>query len=337
MAWLAGAGAVLGGLGGLMGANAQNKQAKRMYEALASIDVPNFKFPGRSTAETAKLVRMNQLAAQMAKDGTYASDQMRQGQGQFNNLVDMMMTGKDKNLSDYEKQLAQELGNNYYDQAIRGLSEGSGAKNFQSLVRQQVEDMAARGVLDSNVAGSALGDAYSERTRLLADAGTNAANQRIGLETNFLNNNAQKLAALSGTLSQNALGLGGLANQNVQTGAGINQAGLDFATRERYNKFNTDNQNQMQQYQHNLMLASTPRGGASPFGALLGGAVSGGLAGMSMGSMFGANPLKSTTPSVGGSSPGIMNFSSMLPQSGGQNPQSTWASNIGRNFNGFNW
>lgn len=240
---------------------------------------PTLVLPGPTPEETA--IQQQQLEL-MKKQTQYMDTYFNNSESdrvKMQESLDLLTKGRD--LTDSEKTLIDQLGTQYKDMLLSGITDGIVKEQLDNTRNESMADLVERGVLDGTTGQRVLGDIEKERSRLIAEATGDAALQRLQLERDFRKDATNAELARSQILSGVSGQLGQLAGQAGNSASGI---GADLSSRlrdERISQFNVSRDNAMSRYAYDQQRRG---GNKSGVGSLIGGTVG------AIGGAFARNP-----------------------------------------------
>lgn len=230
---------------------------------------PKVAIPQPSAEEIALQKAQSQLIAQMTGQQGVAFNQAQADRGMSDYFLGQLKDGK-MELSDTEKDLAQQLSSNFYDMGLKGLTTGANKDIFNQNQRDTLGGLVNAGVVNSSTGTELLGALHKDLLSRIQDIGMGSAQQQLLLQKDFLDKklatNLNLFSALRGGSMQGSQ-LSGQLGTAALSGAGA--LGGQYR-QNRMDAYNATVGNQQSQYAWQLSNFNRSAGARSGLGGTLG-------------------------------------------------------------------
>jgi superfamily II DNA helicase RecQ len=226
---------------------------------------PQIVLPGPSEEE--KKIQQQQLELmqkQLEYMDVYFQDSQADRQGMQDALT-RLTTGRD--LTAEERGLVDQMGTQYQDMLMRGITDGIVGEQLDRTRQASIADLVERGVLNGTTGQRVIGDIERERSRLIKDAQSEAALQRLNLERDFRKDATNAELARAQLLSGVSGNLAAMANSASGTADSIASGVANRMRDERFQQSNIAAQNAQMQYMHRM---NQPKRSGAGIGSMIG-------------------------------------------------------------------
>ena len=265
-----------------------------------TLDPPQITYPEMSQQEKDIMAKQSDLLTQLASQSNSAFTEGSTDRATALTMLNQLKSANPNQLSDAENTMLDNISKQYYQNASDNYNSSVDKQIFDQNRNDSIAGLARRGVLDSSVAQTTLGQQESQRQAILQAMSSDAALKRLTMGQDLLSSNKNTQQNLINILSGQGNQLTNTATNmtsNATTAAG--QLSQQLAN-ERAGQYNTQVQNAQLAYQSALAnkknmggmgalagagigaLLAIPTGGMS----LAAGAALGGTLGGSAGSMI---------------------------------------------------
>ena len=203
--------------------------------------------------------------------GYYQNDR-----GKLQAQLDYLQSPESRKLSPYDQQLARDLAARYIELGNRNITDGLTGQTLNKATNDSIANLASRGILDSSVTSSILGDIEKQRMLAFKDVGTQGGITEIQTILDLLGRQQDSQFNVAQLRNASMAGLPGQSAQ-LQSLATSNAAQVAQAL---------GNQRMLQYNAGMQQLNARPQGGG--FGGALKGSIGGALNGFMVGGPWGA-------------------------------------------------
>jgi hypothetical protein len=229
---------------------------------------PQLAIPEQTEAEKMlQQKQIEQINQQMSQSDYFFGNSQSDRQSAFD-YMDKLNSGY--KLTDYEKNLAQQMSDQYYQNAVRDIQGSTNQSMFDTSRRDTIAGLMQSGMMNSTTATELMGNLEKARMQQYADAAGQAGMNNLTLQNQFYNQGTARLADTVNTLYSGS-------GTNAAQSAALSQNAMAAATNlqqqmqgQRMQQYNAQVQNAQSMYAYNLQKQQQQQASRSGLGGTIG-------------------------------------------------------------------